>query len=409
MRVVRKDLVVFLFIILFLFHPPTIHAQAPATGTATDPVWYYIQVEGEDDRASLVFTAAGTQVFGRAMSTDPSTVDSQLWRFERSGDNYTIINRAGGKKLDIAYNASKGISVGVLNDNPITQWQWLPTGNYFNIKATVAPAGGDASKIYAHQANNWDSRNYVIMFENSGYNGTANSRFRFVLYEDFAIELSSDDKLVWYFISSAKPEYLNKGITDVVSEAHPDVKFSLETIRTNDDRQQWKAVGKGDEPGDGRIHFINKATGNLIRTHSVYDHYYYFTQSTDRLEQSNGWTTRYLGGKQFEIYGTEDDGTTRYLNAASKEQSRPDWLLDENTKDTGFAWILKKVDDVSAVDNPRPEYLRIYSKEKRIIVEGSDDYTVRNLQGVQMNRNARLATGIYLVTVDVKTYKTFVK
>jgi hypothetical protein len=406
----------FLFIslplILCTVYYGTVKAQEPLISTELDPVWYYIQVQGEDaERADRVFTADGTQVLGRGITTatSPSEVNKQLWRFEQSGDNYIIYNRATGKKLDIAYNSAKGISVGVLSDDPVTQWQWMKSGDYYNIKATVAPTGGDASKIYAHQANDYDSRNFVIMFENSGYNGNANSRFQFVIYDDFSIELSTDNNPVWYFITSAKPEYTNKGISDVVSSGLPDIKFSLENITKNNDRQLWKAVKKSSDAGDKRVHFINKATGNLIQTLSVYNNYYYFTQYTNQLEQSDGWLMRYLGGKQFEIFGTENDGVTRYLNASSKSQQRPDALVDENTKDTGFAWILKKTDEVSSVNRMDPGHLCIYSHENRIIVEGSDDYIIRNLQGIQINRNVFLPAGIYLVTVSNKTSKIIVK
>ncbi|MDR1526505.1 MAG: RICIN domain-containing protein [Dysgonamonadaceae bacterium] len=409
MKIEKKFLFVVLFLILFIFYFPIVNAQVPITSTAADPIWYYIQVQGENERADRVFTVVGTQVYGRAISmASPSEIDNQLWRFEQSGDSYIIFNRATGKKLDVTYNSSKSITVGALSDHPVTRWQWSKSGDWYNIKATVAPTGGDASKIYAHQANNWDNRNYAIMFENSGYNGTPNSRFRFILYEDFTIEISLDDHPVWYFITSAKPEYVDKGITDVVDDNMSE-SFALSNIVANNDRQLWKAVRKSNVSGDKRIHFINKATGNIIQTQSVYSEGYRFTQSTDQPEQSNGWLTRYLGGKQFEIYGTENDGVTRYLNASNRGQSQPDWLLDENTKDTGFAWILKKADVFSAIHPLPTEHLRIYSREKQIIVEGSNDYVIRNLQGIEMKRNTRLSTGIYLVTVNNQTSKIVVK
>jgi hypothetical protein len=402
-----------LLLIPFTFFFSIANAQLPVASTEEDPVWYYIQVLGDesDGRANRVFTASGTQVLGQAITTAASPVEKnrQLWRFEQSGDTYTVLNRASGKKLDITFNSSKGISVAALSNKPLTRWQFVKNGNYYNIKATVAPAGGEASKIYAHQANNYDNRNYVIMFENSGYNSTNNSRFQFVLYEDVSIELSSDEYSVWYFITSAKPEYRNKGITDVVNNALPDIKFSLENISANNDRQLWKAIKKSNAATDKHIHFVNKATGNLIQTHSIYNNYYYFTQATGREDQSNGWIANYLGGKQFEIYGTENDGVTRYLSASSRNQPRPDVLTGENTKDTGFAWILKKADDFSAINNLSPKPVRISVKENRIIVDGSSNYVIRNLQGIQICRNIALPAGIYFVTLDNQTFKIFVK
>jgi hypothetical protein len=400
-------------LLLFLICSTITNAGLPVASTAADPVWYYIQVLGDksDDRFNRVFTAEGTQVFGRAITVaaSPAELNKQLWRFEQNGDSYIVFNKSNGKKLDIGYNSSKGISVAVLSDNPITGWQWLKSGDYYNIKATAAPSGGNASNIYAHQANNWDNRNYAIMFENSSYNGSANSRFQFVLYEDFTIEISTDDNPVWYFITSAKPEYPNKGITDVVDAALPDIQFSLETIAANRDEQLWKVVKKSASPDDDRYHFINKATGNLIQPRSVYNNYYRFTQHTNQPEQSNGWLTKYLGGGQFEIYGTEDDGIVRYLNASSKNQPHPDLLIDENTKSTAFAWILKKAGDFSAIDRLAQKEPRIYVKEKQVVVEGNNDYIIRNLQGIQVPGNTVLPDGIYLVTLHGKTVKLVVK
>ncbi|MDR1436659.1 MAG: RICIN domain-containing protein [Candidatus Symbiothrix sp.] len=411
MKTGKIELILTPLFVLFLFCSKTVCAQTPLVGTEDDPVWYYIQVQGDNDgRADRVFTADGTQVFGRAMvlATNSPETDKQLWRFEKNGNNYILFNKANGKKLNITYNSSQSITVAALNDNPVTQWQLVKSGDYYNLRATVAPSGGDASKIYAHQANNWDNRNFVIMFESTSYNSTPNSRFRFILYEDYTIELSTEENEIWYCITSAKQECLNKGITDIVSDAHPEIKFSLETIVPGNEKQLWKAVGKSNGLAGEHIDWINKATGNIIQTASLYRNSYYYTQYTDQPEQSNGWLTRYLGGGQFEIYGQENDGVTRYLNAASKEQQQPDCLIDDNTKDTGFAWIVKKAGDFSALDKI-PEQPQPYSKSGRIMVEGNNDYIIRNVQGLKINRHTALPAGIYLVTVNEKTTKILVK
>jgi hypothetical protein len=384
--------------------------QLPQVSTASQPEWYYIQVQGGNDRANLVFTAEGTSVFGRTMIVEAVSpdVDKQLWRFEQSGSNYLIFNKAGEKKMGITYNASKAISVGNLSDNPTTQWQFVKNGDYYNIKATVTPSGGGASKVYAHQANNYDSRNFVIMFEDSGYSSSADSKFRFVPYKDYSITLSTDEKPVWYFITSAKPEHLNKGITDIVDQAHPHIKFAIETIDVNNDRQQWKVVKKSNTVTNERVQFINRATGHIIQTASVPSNSFNYIQYTDLADGSNGWNTNHTGGGQFEIYATENDGIVRYLNLASQSQQQPD-LLGEDTRDTGFAWLFTIVGDNTGLKAPTPDRPYIYVKDKRIVVTGSDDYVIRNTQGISVAQSVDLSAGVYLVTVREKTYKIIVK
>jgi hypothetical protein len=159
-------------------------AQLPDVSTAENPVWYYIEVQGEPDRAGRIFTLldGDSVVYGRSKtaSTDEAELGRQLWRIEQNGDDYTIVNKTTGKKLDVSYYSAKSISVAAISDNPTTRWKLLPAGEWYNLQATAAPAGGDASKVYLHQANDYGSRDFVIMLENSGYNGNANSRFGFV-------------------------------------------------------------------------------------------------------------------------------------------------------------------------------------------------------------------------------------
>jgi hypothetical protein len=397
---------------LFAVLPLKTTAQLPTASSSADPVWYYIQVQGgSDGRSNLVFTADndGVRVFGKSvlLSGNASEIDKQLWRFEQNGSNYTIFNKATGKKLTTSFNSSKGISVATLNATASTTWQFINNSNYFNLKASAAPSGGNASAIYTHQANNYDSRNFVIMLESSTYNNTENSRFRFVLYQDFEIELSDEDKSVWYIISNAKPGYQNKGITDIVDRGNPNVKFSLEELTSGNKNQQWKAVKKNADTNDKRVNFINRETGRIIRTHSVFNDPFNFIQFTENQNESNGWTTRYLGEGQFEVFGMENDGVTRYLNASSMAANQSDLYIEDASKDTGFAWQFTKA-NLSGLNPISSENNHIYVKDKQIFVDGTDNYTIRTVHGIAAVQNKPLPTGIYFVTVNGKTTKILI-
>jgi hypothetical protein len=60
------------------------------------------------------------------------------------------------------------------------------------------------------------------------------------------------------------------------------------------------------------------------------------------------------------------------------------------------------------IDDLLPNHTLIYVKDKQIVVEGTDDYVVRTIQGVSVGRNRPLPVGIYLVTVNGKTTKVLV-
>lgn len=396
----------FIALIVLLGFPKAI-AQMPEVSTSSDPIWYYIQVQGEDERTGLVFTVVDNTVYGKAMinSTNQSEVDTQLWRFEKNGDNYTIISKSTGKKADIAYDASKTINYAALNDNPTTEFQILPFGDYFNIKATTPPTGGSSSEVYAHQANSGGSRNYVIMFVSTQYSSEPSSAYKFVIFEDFNIEYSDDQKSVWYNIINA--EYSGKGITDISTSQDLDKRFGITEIETENESQQWKLV----KNNDGRINFVNKVTGNIIKTDSeaglqLYQHN--LVQFTQDIDQSSGWELGYIGVGQYIISGIEADGITRYLNTGETTGEATEFD-PKSAKDSGFAWIFKEAGDRTDLPTIRGENIRIYSLNKRIVVESQDEYTITNIQGQTINRNIDLTTGIYLVTVNGKTTKIFVK
>jgi hypothetical protein len=320
-----------------------------------------------------------------------------------------------------------------LNATSSTTWKFESSiDNYFNLKASAAPSGGNTAAVYTHQANNYDSRNYVIMLESSSYNNTENSRFRFVLYQssvtepdpepdpdpdpdfDFSVELSNNNKTVWYSIASANPNYRNKVITDMVAGGNTNIKFSIETLSPDNEYQQWKVVKKNTDANDTRVNFVNRATGRVINTNSVFKTPFYYVQFTTNQNESNGWQLNYLGDGQFEISGLENDGSTRFLNAASKNASQSDYYIEGLSKETGFAWqFIKRTPQLLAytgIEELAPDNRTlIYVRDRQIIVEGTDKYTVRTIQGMLVERQkSQLPVGIYLVTVNGKTTKVLV-
>jgi uncharacterized protein (DUF736 family) len=324
-------------------------AQLPDVSTADNPVWYYVQVQGESDRTGLVFTAVDavegdSKVYGRSKttSTDEAELGKQLWRFEQSGSDYTVVNKATGKKLDASYYSAKGIGVAVLSDNPTVRWKLLPSGDWYNLQATAPPAGGDASKTYIHQANDYDSRNFVVMLENSGYNGNANSRFSFAPFKEFRFELSEGSNEFWYFITSAKPGYEGKCVTLASDAGSSAVKLSVESATAGNERQQWKIVEKSSEAGK-RLQLVSRATGSIISTAVAVEGAYSCPQLASDPSAGSGWIATYLGGGQYEISDVKANGAV-YWNASLSGEEHPDFYVEGSSSGTGFAWVFEKAD-----------------------------------------------------------------
>ncbi|MCC8145597.1 MAG: RICIN domain-containing protein [Bacteroidales bacterium] len=387
----------------------------PQVSTADSPLWYYIQGKGEGDRANRVYTVEEDMVYGRAftVSEELSELDKQLWRFERSGDSYVIINKATGKKLDVAYNDARSITVAAVNDVASTGWllEESATEGYFNIKATT-PLADRPTYVYSHQANNYDSRNYAVMLETSGWKSDASSLFKFIYCEYPVPEISTSGKEVWYSIVSQKPGFESRVITDVTDQNLSNVKLSLDAFVSGDYTQQWKIV----EMSNSEVQFVNRATGNMIQTEAEFNSYFY-ALSAPFNSNANGWTMQYLGSSQYEMNGFNTAGSQVHMNAAS-DDAEADIYLTGNNRDSGFAWTFQRVVDtasaraeqvVTGIDNEQPVTYRIGVNERKIYVYGADNYTVRNISGVTMNPSAELPVGVYLVTIDGKTTKILVK
>ncbi|MDH8701936.1 hypothetical protein M2138_001288 [Dysgonomonadaceae bacterium PH5-43] len=394
----------FLFImVLMIVAFQNLSAQSalplPEASTAAEPKWYYIQVVGDTGRENRVFAASGSYLIGEAIS---KTKDAQLFRFEKSGDNYIIINKSTGSKVNVGKNGSDDALV--LSDAGLEfKLDYLTSSKlYYQIKATSPVTGGDASKLWAHQANSNSS--YKIILVNTAWNTGINSQFSFIPYENYVFEYSTDTNDIYYTIES---QGANSGCITDASGANSG-KLTVEELQANKDNQLWKVSLNGT-----KVNFINKATGNVINTESAIDEnnmMYNFTQLSTSATSSNAWTLSHVRAGQHTIAGIETDNVTRYLNAAL-DGTTPDVYDSADLINSNFAWILNKKKVTSSLPEVQEvgEGINIYSINKRIFVEGTDSFEVRNLQGITVNKNTELSTGVYLVTVSGVTKKVMVK
>lgn len=411
----KKNIILICIMVCALFCPSAMMAQAPLTSTAENPIWYYIQVVGGSTVSDRVFTCEedGT-IHGREMfvTMDKSKVDTQLWRFEaRSSANRRIYNKATGKMLHVVYDETKAKRFAVLADESSLSFSFPANGDYNNIRiaANEASIGGTSGTIYAWQSLPAANFDYAIEFRASTSMDNDNARFKFIRSGDYLPEISEGDNTYWYHITTARTGYEGKCITSVANSSNPHLKFELKDIETPlNDNQLWKVVMNTDASVKERVQLINKASGQAIGSDVEFYEYYYTQPSTD-VNENSGWFIGVVQDNQSSLSTDNEDGSISYLNATVAGTNMENFSEKYNVN-SGYAWIFALArEDVSIPQVNDNADFEPYVDNKRIYVNGADDYIVRNVYGVMIDKRSELKSGIYLVTVNDKTKKVLVR
>ncbi|MDR1120403.1 MAG: hypothetical protein LBM08_05755 [Dysgonamonadaceae bacterium] len=376
-------------------------AQAFETSDTSAPKWYLIQVKSSGDNAGKVLTEINGKIIGQLQETGLAAQAKQWWRIAAvpgtTPTKYEIINKYSRKKLDVFYDDALNERMAVTSETPSTSWTiQLLSDNYYYLRINTQPSGGDNGAGYLTQSG--ASLNSALYFTKSYAN--ADARFQFISM-DVPI-VSSDDETAWLSIQSAQSDLSDKYLTEI--ETTGNIQLSMQEYVTNNYRQQWKIVGNPDP--ESSVNFVNRATGNLISTTPVYDIYNYIQYAAT---ENTGWTIDKLENNQYEVR-TGPVETGKYWYAATNGQPSANYVKGASLN-TGFAWkfqlreeALPTVMDVVEYDN-----IRVFVKDRRICVEGADQYRVYTIYGTSVNGNGELPAGVYLVTIKHKTAKILVK
>lgn len=401
----RKKLL-FTWLVLGALFCGKIAAQLPKQSTEENPIWYYVKVVGVSagNTDNRVLTASGEDVLGLPVSFEMSDMEYQLWRFEvvTIGEErgYQIVNKATKKKLSAIYDSAKKVRKAVVSDDPTTVWRFPNASAPYNIKMSIEPTGGTSGSVYLLQTGS--TQNYELRFGGSSYVSSNNALFTFELNNNPMI--STDEHIVWMNIKNAKT---GNYLTD--ESLGSDASFSMKALIDEDGitPQQWKLIKKD----NGRIDFVNRATGNVIHTKTHFERYYYLL-NTNNTTDSDGWNLEPLGKSQFAASTTNQDGIVNYWYATTPDEATSSFVA-ESAQNSSFAWTFSIAfeEKGSSIDDPilGDDGIRIYPCDRRICVEGCDDYRIYTVYGIPVLRNEYLPTGIYLVTVKGKTTKVLVK
>ncbi len=223
---------------------------------------------------------------------------------------------------------------------------------------------------------------------------------------------------VWYYISSGNPQYPNRCIVDINEPGTGVAKFEIQqkSSDTSEHSQQWKLIRPVNATNDN-VHFMNRLTGNIIQTEYDFNGYYYNAQSTTDITQSNGWKLSVVSvssatNTQIKISGVNASGEIGYLNVSS-DQNAAEWppVEDSTFVNSSYSWIFSKVDsNVSSIhEKDLFADVKLYVQDRRIVVENVDDYKIYHISGVEVQKNAILPVGVYIVRIQGQSRSILVK
>lgn len=382
-------------------------AHLPEVSTEQAPLWYYIQIVGEEDRANRVYTSAdGIHVTGQPMiiSDDDNELGKQLWRFEQNASgNYTIVHKLSGKRLTVEFDEEQNSGCAMLSNSSTITFQLKRAGNYFQVISSKAAEGTSSSEIYLHQGNS--GYDYNIITVGSYYGGSINSMTRFVPFEEFRFTYSDELTDSWYNIINCGEAFSGLCIKEEGNETSS--QLILEA-GVDDETAQWKAV----KPASGKgVQWVNRASGRVIATNSEPFGLFNRLWTNTVVANENVWTTTYLGDKQYAFSTVEDDNVERYMGANSDQAEAAEELDLRKLANSSHAWVLRMVESVPTSIGQATEtnHLTIRVIDRRIVVEGCTDFNIHTLSGMAMPTDLQLQPGIYIVSAQAKSTKIIVK
>ncbi|MDR0733109.1 MAG: RICIN domain-containing protein [Dysgonamonadaceae bacterium] len=374
---------------------------------ADNPQWFIIQVKGAGATAGLAITENNGAIAGEAFKIGGHTeIAKQLWRIEPGTGSatyktYRIINKFSGNKLDIAYNAGKAKRTAVAVETPLTEWRIV---NNYNLRATTEPAEGTTGYCYLTQTGGEDA--YSFIFSPVSAISNDNAKFEFWSLNSLPL-VSTENEIAWLRIRNAKTSLAGKYLTDA-GDATANSPFLMLDRADNDHSQQWKIVSKNAPDESGRVDFVNRATGRAVGTATVYNAYYY-PQAFTGLEENEGWRILSLNNALYEIASGSLSGAWFWNGTTDGEPPRV--YSGKPDPEQGYAWSFSLVDETATgIQSPVTlPNIRIYTHNRVIYVEGTNQYAITNICGLRVPNNRQLPIGMYLVTVGNKTTKVLVK
>lgn len=365
--------------------------------------WYFLQSKLDGEEEPRYWTAAGDLIYGypKADDTDPEALAKQLWCFEAEEINdtvfYTITCRYDGRRVGVGMGPRGGCPM--LMDTVQAKFSTVQNdyGLVF-ISNTLVPEEPTPGCLYVRMTDK-DEGDYIIWLSRAMYANNPGCGVELIEYQD-SYAPQNKETVTWYNIANAEDG--GSVIADNTSVVDAQYKFTVEGKDKADPNAQWRLV----ETRPGRVSIINRATKNSISTTLTPQDRYNLPAADDASSAPSWWSLLPAGGGQYAIAATGIDNIRRYLNLqilGDAPNALPESLLIAGTK---FAWTFVEAGTENGIDNAAAQEdggVRI--EDGRISAPDGAEVAVFTPEGVRLSPSARLAPGVYIVTVNGRTSK----
>lgn len=228
------------------------------------------------------------------------------------------------------------------------------------------------------------------------------------------MEKDANGNKVYYKIMSAATGYEDKCIEDNIRNASVNNYNYLVNDSAGDNTfQQWQIIPE--TIGQENYYVKNRRSMRFMKNEGVW--------AGTFLALESGGTNKY-GTKPFEFYPIgnnqvviryiDADGDTRYLNAVDSASHNIPKIVLSKAQNTTYAWKIVNLDGTPAtgikgITENNAERIGVAVIRRTIVVNGTDNYRIHDLQGRTIAKGTPLPAGTYIVNAEDKCYKILVK
>ena len=214
---------------------------------------------------------------------------------------------------------------------------------------------------------------------------------------------SSDTQ--YYRIISANKEYSNKCLQDNTSNSS--YTYLVNDFDFDNNKQKFELIA--DKTDSCKFYLRNLYSRKYIQNNCKPYGEFNFPQGIASKYSITPYTITPIGEDQVLIYYTENNGITRYLNAADNTSIKEKVFI-EDALYSRYAWYIVNANQDITHISPKitHENISIAIVNRHIIITGCKDYTIYNSAGESQPPIGERSPGIYIIKTPKKTFKVLV-
>ena len=222
--------------------------------------------------------------------------------------------------------------------------------------------------------------------------------------QDFP-ERDVQGNVIYYKIFSAAPDCAGLCLTDNTADVSTDYKYLMTGNEADNRYQEWRLIA--DETA-GCYHLRNRATYRYVSTSGTYvDIFYAITFATKKAIDNEILFTPIGDGQ---VTMTYKNGTTTHYMLAGDSGAGPDIFDGTSHYSTNRAWYVFPLGTVPVTAaEAKQGSVTIQAFNRRIVVSGTRDYRVYDIQGREVEADSELLPGIYVVEAEGEVKNVLVR